>query len=213
MVAKVRATAILVCLEDFSYEIGDFRYNVNQTIRTYFARLSQLYAARLGQYVRCDYETNSRTANTNSQMKQIAQNLHADGYDLVAFVGTAIIRAAWMSKDDIRDWWQDDGMFCYAKFWKQEWIDAISMGYDPFRATIVTGNVRNLSHELLHGIDLMYTGSSHDHVGYDLVHNFVEYDEHFNIVPYSESVGTFHAERMPPNGTPDWLSWGTDSPI
>ena len=206
MVAILRKKAILIPLDPFTYWIWlgyPARFNMMTTITSYFRKLTDLYSARLGIYVRCDFVPQSPgIPKTFESLVSEAQKWKLEKYSYVAFVSQDYISHPQMPDLFEGFNWADlNHKICFVKFEKEQWeMAGLRRGLDPFQSAILYGNIWQISHEMGHLIGWDLGGYNHG-VEYTVSYAYRFYDELFDIVEnpdWNKINWSYIAEEMPP---------------
>jgi len=189
--AKVRKKAMLISLDNLRFVVDGTTYNLNQTVCTYFRNLTDLFAARLGQFIQCSYfpEPINIPKNYDSLLAKAREIRAEEDCDYVAFVSKDYIshpctpaQAEAFDWVDFVDHHVSSEYFCFVKFDASQWEFEIKWyGSDPFQAAILHGGIWLLSHELSHMIAWDFNETSHDY-SYTAMLNYTFYDQRFNEV-------------------------------
>jgi len=200
-VAKIRKKAILVELDNFGYLIDGTSYALNTVFGTYFINLTDLFSARLGQYIKCSsYIEPANILKTYDSLLQKARALRLEeGYDYVAFISKDYIshplmppQAEGLDWVDFVDSHVSPEYFCFVKFDASQWEFQIKWyNIDPIQAAIFHGGIWLLSHELNHMIAWDYNQTSHDY-DYTAMLNYTYYDQRFNEISPTWSNPNWH---------------------
>lgn len=179
-VAQIRKKAFLVLLDDFRFTVDGTSYALNTTIGTYFMNVTDLFAARLGQYVKCSYFPEPMNVpKTYEGLVAKAEEVRQEGCDWVAFVSTTQIdNPKYGEQARGLNWadWEEEILF--VRFDKEAWEFMIRMGFEPFQSAIFGGQIWLMSHEINH---LVAAPKLHSWM-YSAMEHRRYYDDRFNFV-------------------------------